>query len=61
MTASTISPSRSMISTAVRPQRIALALSSLFFSVQEQRGKIWKATFKAKCSVSVSSGARPDL
>jgi Tol biopolymer transport system component len=39
---------RSMISTASRPQRIALALNSLFFSVQEQRGNIWKATFKAK-------------
>jgi Tol biopolymer transport system component len=39
---------RSMISTALRPQRIALALNSLFFSVQEQRGNIWKATFSAK-------------
>ena len=38
---------RSMISTALRPQRIALAQNSLFFSVQEQRGNIWKATFKA--------------
>lgn len=37
---------RSMISTALRPQRIALAQNSLFFSVQEQRGNIWKATFK---------------
>jgi hypothetical protein len=36
------------ISTAPRPQRIALAQNSLFFSVQEQeqRGNIWKATFK---------------
>jgi hypothetical protein len=39
---------RSMISTALRPQRIALGLNSLFFSVQEQRGNIWKATFTAK-------------
>ena len=38
---------RSMISTAIRPQRIALALNNLFFSVQEQRGNIWKATFRA--------------
>ena len=38
---------RAMISTAIRPQRIALALNSLFFSVQEQRGNIWKATFRA--------------
>ena len=38
---------RSMISTALRPQRIALALNNLFFSVQEQRGNIWKATFRA--------------
>ena len=38
---------RSMISTAIRPQRLALALNSLFFSVQEQRGNIWKATFRA--------------
>jgi hypothetical protein len=37
-----------MISTAIRPQRIALALNSLFFSVQEHRGNIWKATFRAK-------------
>jgi hypothetical protein len=36
-------------STAIRPQRIALALNSLFVSVQEQRG-IWKATFRAKLS-----------
>jgi Tol biopolymer transport system component len=39
---------RSMISTALRPQRIALAMNGLFFSVQEQRGNIWKATFTAK-------------
>ncbi len=38
---------RSMISTALRPQRIALAVNNLFFSVQEQRGNIWKATFRA--------------
>jgi len=38
---------RSMISTALRPQRIALAVNDLFFSVQEQRGNIWKATFRA--------------
>lgn len=37
---------RSMISTALRPQRIALAQNSLYFSVQEQRGNIWKATFR---------------
>jgi len=36
-----------MISTALRPQRLALALNSLFFSVQDQRGNIWKATFSA--------------
>ena len=36
-----------MISTVLRPQRIALAQNSLFFSVQERRGNIWKATFKA--------------
>ena len=36
-----------MISTALRPQRIAFALNSLFLSVQEPRGNIWKATFKA--------------
>jgi Tol biopolymer transport system component len=39
---------RSIISTAARPQRIALAGDSLFFSVQEQRGNIWKATFAAR-------------
>jgi hypothetical protein len=39
---------RSMISTAQRPQRIALAQNSLFFSVQEQRGNIWKATFTTR-------------
>jgi eukaryotic-like serine/threonine-protein kinase len=39
---------RSMISTAIRPQRIAFAVNNLFFSVQEQRGNIWKAVFKAK-------------
>ena len=33
-------------STAMRPQRIALALNSLSVSVQEQ-GDIWKATFRA--------------
>ena len=35
-----------MISTAPRPQRLALAENSLFFSIQEQRSNIWKATFK---------------
>ena len=39
---------RSMISTAIRPQRLALALNSVFFSVQEQRGNIWKAAFRAQ-------------
>ena len=38
---------RSTISTTLRPQRIALALEGLFFSVQEQRGNIWKASFRA--------------
>ena len=36
-----------MISTALRPQRLALAPNSLFFSVQDQRGNIWKAAFSA--------------
>jgi eukaryotic-like serine/threonine-protein kinase len=39
---------RSMISTANAPARIALAANALFFSVQERRGNIWKATFKAQ-------------
>ena len=39
---------RSTISTAPRPQRIALALEGLFFSVQEQRGNIWKASSECR-------------
>jgi Tol biopolymer transport system component len=39
---------RSMIPTAESPQRIALGANALFFSVQEARGNIWKATLKGK-------------
>jgi Tol biopolymer transport system component len=39
---------RSMISTVGQPARIALGENALFFSVEEARGNIWKATVKDK-------------
>jgi hypothetical protein len=37
-----------MISTVGQPARIALGENALFFSVEEARGNIWKATVKDK-------------